>query len=235
MPLPLLLLGAAALGAGGYGASKLLGGSSAKSDLKAAQNEQEALINNKPQYTEPSQIDEILAIEKARMAKTYTLPEFNLSTKMPGYEKAVENIYGGTAGAIRNVKEASASTSGTLGAIVNAYGNQNTAVSNLDIEAERYAADIEKQKLAYDINKENTLYNREVAGEQAYVGALGTKADYADKAWNWNVGQTYIDQYNRLTQEQENANARMVANRQMVGNIVGGGLNLVGSIVKAAS
>jgi len=244
-----------------------------------AVQEQKDLIANRPEYQQPGQIDEIISSLKARQNEKYNLPtsnipewnlpdsnipEFNLSSKMPGYDRMIGNIYGSTAGAVRNVKEASNSVAGTLGAITTAYGNQNKAIGQVDIEGEKYAADIAKQKLSYDINKENTLYDRagqklqydvnrentqygrdvnnentlytrNRANQDSYLQGLQLGADYSDKAWNWNVGQKYGEQYNYLTNQQQNAQADQNSRYQFAGDLFKGATNLAGSLIGAGA
>jgi hypothetical protein len=119
-----------------------------------------------PTYEIPSSI--VTATDMYRqMAQSPTLPGQSL------YE---QQIGAGTAQGIAQSREVSTSAADLLGATTNLYGQQNQAMTNLQIEAARQQA----------MNK------------QGYGNMLGMKAQYEDKAFTWNEAIPWQQRMNEL-------------------------------------
>ena len=133
-------------------------------------------------------------------------------SEMPGMAQYKSDIGSSTAQGIQNIKQSSNSVSGTLGAVTNLYGGEMKSLANLDLANAQYK---EKQ-------------------QDAYSNALLKQADYQDKAWNWNVGQKYGEDYNylqsKIAQEQQKANTQKQNFMNIVSGIVGAGAQIGGAI-----
>lgn len=85
-----------------------------------------------------------------------------------------------TAAGISASREAATSASDLLGATTSLYSQERRAMADLEIEAARQK---EQRRQMYS---------------QLYGQALGTQAQYQDKAWNWNEAMKYQEDYNRI-------------------------------------
>jgi hypothetical protein len=153
---------------------------SAKAKQNRKERDLEQLIEKRPIYTSPSQIDEILNLRKSSLAT---------DTKMPGLDLTRDRLGASTSQAVKNIQQSSNSVAATLGATSNVYKSEMSTLADLDVKGQIYSA-AKKQAL-----------------EDAYAQALQNKADYVDKAWNWNTGQKYGEQYNLLSSEISQASA----------------------------
>jgi len=161
---------------------------------KSLTEQLDELITKRPEYTAPSQIDEILGMRKGELAQ---------DMKMPGLDRAKEEIGARTGSAVSNIKEMSNSVAGSLGAVSNAYKNEMGLLADLDVKGAMYSS------------------ARKQAAEDAYTQALQTKADYVDKAWNWNSGQKYGEQYNLLSDRITQKSKQDQANKDQTMDWVG--------------
>jgi len=189
-------------------AQSIYGMFSLGSDKAERQRIQRALdktIKNRPVYKDPTQIDDILNLRKKEM---------NYDTKLPGLDKAKDDIGAQTSQSVGNIKEMSNSVAGSLGAVSNVYKSQTSLLADLDVKGSMYSA----------AKKQST--------EDAYAQALQLKGDYADKAWNWNTGQKYQEDYNRLSGQITQQSQQEQADRNMIMQGFG---NVGSGLMKAAT
>lgn len=100
-------------------------------------------------------------------------------SNLPGYNLAENKISGSTAQGAKRISEFSSDSSQALGALTKLYTNQMAEQNDLAIK--------------------NAMYKRQQ--QDALANALRRKAEYVDKAWNWNVGMPYQNEYNRAMGE----------------------------------
>jgi hypothetical protein len=130
------------------------------------------LRGNRPTYQTPAEVQQMVNL----YAK-----EFQGAYKPLAWEDAAFGRQReATAAGVSASREVAGSGTDLQANVASLYGSERRALADIEIEAARQK---EQRRQMYS---------------QLYGQALGTQAQYKDKAWNWNEALKYQEDYNRL-------------------------------------